>query len=209
MKNIFIALLLIAILSSCSRKLNPAIGYQQIKLQPKAINIDELGKRKLNAIPLGRFQKNSLNLEDSILIYKDGIYSNYKIFSFKALPSRTYTVKVNSQCDCGGFKKYLFNPEIRIINDHGDLIESKIDTSYFGINNSPMFLNKSWIVRTDEETNCNVILYSNNEALGEDVYNIVATTVVYTGGIFIPLAIPISIKSTLIGDFVILVKSSP
>jgi hypothetical protein len=71
-----------------------------------------------------------------------------------------------------------------------------------------MFLNKSWIIKTDEETNCNVILYSNNEALGEDIYNTVATTVVYSGVNFIPLAIPISVKSTLIGDFVILVKSS-
>lgn len=195
-------------LSSCSRKMSPVVGYQQIKLQPKAIKIDELAKKNLTAIPLGRFQKNSLSLNDSILIYKDGIYSNYKIFSFKALPHKTYTIKVNSQCDCGGFNKYMFNPEIRIINDRGELIESKIDTSYFGINNSPMFLNKSWIVKPDEETNCNVILYSNNEALGEDIYNTVATTVVYSGGIFIPLAIPISIKSTLIGDFVILVKSS-
>ena len=207
MKNFIIVILFIVALFSCAKKINPFEGYQQIKYQSGAVRIEELSNITQKAIPIGRFQQNSLTLEDSILIYNGDIYSNYKVFSFKALPSMTYTIKVNSQCDCGGFKKYILNPEIRIINERGDLIESKIDTSYFGINNSPMFLNKSWKVKPDEETNCFVILYSANDVLGEDVVKTVANTVVLAGGTFIPLVIPISIKSTLMGDFIILVQS--
>lgn len=46
-----------------------------------------------------------------------------------------------------------------------------------------------------------IMVYSNNEALGKPIDSFDAKSTLYTGGLLVPLVIPITLKSTLVGKY--------
>ncbi len=199
----FIAILLCSISISCSKKIVPLAGYGTIKREMRAVDVNKITFISKENISLNVDYEFKLNLSDSILVYKDTIYSNYKTFSFKINRGKTYAISVFSLCDCWGFKKYMFNPEAIVSNDFGEKLDLKQTSVKFGYDKGPLSLDKKWTLTSKTDGNIYLSVFSNNESLQKDLYNFIATGVAYSGTVFIPLVIPVSVKSSLIGEFVI------
>lgn len=193
--------MLFLIFTSCSRKIIPSEGYNQIK-NKNAVTLFESKNSTPEKIKVNKDFKDALTLNDSVLYYDDSIKSNYKNFVFDLKPDKNYKIKVSSLCNCVGFKKYMFVPKIA----QGNLdnrIDTKLDSIYFNYEKGPLTLNKIWNIKSDgltENTKLEFILFSDNTKLSENVYRFIATSF---GGIPV---MPINIKSTLIGDFVIKIE---
>ena len=198
--KILILFSITTLLISCSKKVNPTYGYNEIKTK-KSITIGKILKANSQSLIVKKEVHSSLKLTDSILVYNDTVFSNYKQFTFKFKPQKTYKIKVSSLCNCFGFKKYIFNPEIYILNNENREIKGKLDSIFFDYKFGPLALNKVWELKSDHEINTSFLVFSNNQNLSKDIYNFIAKN--YN---VIPLALPIRIKETLVGDFVITIE---
>ena len=206
-KSLFNFLLVILILASCSKKIIPNEGYILIKGKKSAniLDIDRSNAKQL--IPNNNF-KDKLILSDSVLIYNDSIKSNYKKFYLELKPKKKYKIKVSSLCNCAGFKKYMFIPDISSVNKNDKFI-TKLDSTYFNYEKGPLTLNRVWNVQfgnITENTKFEFLLFSDNTNLSEKVYKFFTNTAGVVNNVFIPIAVPINIKSTLVGKFVVKVE---
>lgn len=186
-------------LLSCSRKINPAAGYSQIKTQ-KSQPINTITGGNTQTVETNKAINVSLSLTDSVLVYNDTVFSNYKSFSFKTKPGKSYTIKISSLCDCFGFKKYLFNPEIQILNDQNKKTELQPDSSFFDYKYGPLALNKEWKISSSEPT-VSFLVFANNQNLSKDIHSLTAT-------VYYPVVIPLSVKiqESLAGYFVLRIE---
>jgi hypothetical protein len=194
-KFYFYFLSIILIFTSCSRKIIPSEGYNQIKSK-NSVNLFEANNSIAKEIKVNTNLRDKLTLNDSVLYYNDSIKSNYKNFAFDLKPHKKYKIKVSTLCNCAGFKKYIFIPKIAIGNVN-IRINLELDSTYFNYEKGPLTLNKVWNLKSDgltENTKLEFLLFSNNEKLSENVFKYIVTSIG---------AIPVNIKSTLVGDFII------
>ncbi|MCF6182463.1 hypothetical protein [Lutibacter sp.] len=143
-----------------------------------------------------------------MLIYNDSIKSNYQKFSLELKPNKKYKIKVSSLCNCAGFKKYMFIPQISTINKN-DNIFTKLDSTYFNYEKGPLTLNRVWNIQFDnrtKNTKFEFLLFSDNTNLFEKIYKFITNTAGFVNNVFIPIVIPINVKSTLVGKFVVKVE---
>lgn len=207
MKKIILILVTILFFNSCAKKINPFDGYQQIK-NKKSINILEEKKNAPKEILVNTDIKGKLTLNDSVLTYHDTILSNYQIFSVEIKPSKKYKIKVSSLCNCAGFKKYMFIPQVNPAKYYEN-ISIKTDSVYYNYEKGPLTLNKIWKVQSDSITNntkFEFLLYSDNRNLSDKIYKFTSSSMVVSNNIAVPVIVPVNIKSTLIGDFYVIVE---
>ena len=200
-------LLIVLVLTACSKKIIPNEGYIRIT-NKESVDLIKINKSNTIQLLANNNFKNKLTLNDSVLIYNDSIKSNFQKFSIELKPEKKYRIKVSSLCNCAGFKKYMFIPLISPINKK-DTFFTKLDSTYFNYEKGPLTLNRIWNVKSDnitENTKFDFLLYSDNSNLSEKVYKFVTNTSGIVNNVFIPIAIPINIKSTLIGKFVVKVE---
>ena len=204
--NFKLTVLVISLLSlaACSKKIVPVEGYQFISNEKNIGEIEDIDLAKSINLSSFRPQDLQLNLADSVIRYNETFVSNYKIFKFKATPSKKYRIIVYSYCDCWGLKKYLFDPNIKIIDENRELVLFRLVSYDFNPNNAPLFYRKEWMTEQEMTGNCYIILYSNNSKLQENIATIIAD--VYTGMSTVPVPVPINIKSSLVGDFRIILQ---
>lgn len=189
-------------LNSCSKKVIPLGGYAEISQRKDVLYIDSLTITPRDEIRLNIAKGRELNLSDPTLWYGDSVYSNYKTFSFKADSTKKYKINIWSQCDCLGFKKYMMNPEIKVQSNSGQSIDVRTDTCFFDDKDS-FTLTKVWNIGPKINDGCNILLFANNEALQQEVFNSNLSTYIYTGSFSMPVNLPISVKSSLVGEFII------
>ena len=200
-------LLIVLVLTACSKKIIPNEGYIRIT-NKESVNLININKSNTTQLLANNSFKNKLTLNDSVLTYNDSIKSNFQKFSIELKPEKKYSIKVSSLCNCAGFKKYMFIPLISPINKK-DTFLTKLDSTYFNYEKGPLTLNRIWSVKTDnitENTKFDFLLYSDNSNLSEKVHKFVTNTSGIVNNVFIPIAIPINIKSTLVGKFVVKVE---
>lgn len=207
MKKIILILVTILFFTSCTKKINPFDGYQQIK-NKKSINILEEKKIDPKEILVNTSIKGKLTLNDSVLTYHDTILSNYQIFSVEIKPGKKYKIKVSSLCNCAGFKKYMFIPQVNPAKYYEN-ITTKTDSVYYNYEKGPLTLNKVWKVQSDSVTNntkFEFLLYSDNRNLSDKIHKFTSSSMAVSNSIVVPVIVPINIKSTLIGDFFVIVE---
>ncbi|SDS26742.1 hypothetical protein SAMN04487764_2724 [Gillisia sp. Hel1_33_143] len=194
-KFYFYFISIILIFTSCSRKINPNEGYEQIKSK-NSVDLFEANNSIAKEIKVNADFKDKLSLDDSILYYNDSIKSNYKNFTFDLKADKKYKIKVSSLCNCAGLKKYIFIPKIATGNVNSR-INLELDSTYFNYEKGPLTLNKVWSLKSNgltENTTMEFLLFSDNEKLSENVFKFIVTSFG---------AIPVNIKSTLVGNFII------
>lgn len=207
MKKIVLIIVTILFFTSCAKKINPFYGYQQIK-NKKSINILEEKKLAPKEILVNTDIKGKLTLNDSVLTYHDTILSNYQIFSVEIKSGKKYKIKVSSLCNCAGFKKYMFIPQVNPAKFYEN-ITTKTDSVYYNYEKGPLTLNKIWNVQSDSITNntkFEFLLYSDNRNLADKIYKFTSSSMVVSSNIAVPVIVPVNIKSTLIGDFYVIVE---
>lgn len=176
----------------------PNDGYHQIN-QKKAVTLVESNKSIATLLTANENYKNELTLNDSVFKYNDSLKSNYQKFNFKVRPNKKYRIKISSLCDCGGFKKYMFIPQI-ITDNLKNRIITESDSTYFNYEHGPLTLNKVWHIKDDvikEKAEFEFLLVSDNSRLSEKIYKFIIN----------PMGIvPVNVKSTLTGKFVIKIE---
>jgi hypothetical protein len=189
----------VLIASSCA--VRPLIGYKEIKQRPNTYLLDSIVVDSALIPPLRVDNRYRLQLKDSVLVYNDVFYSNYRVFCFKATPAQSYKITINSLCDCLGFRKYMFNPDIRVIDSHGRAITTRLTDSNIDYVKSfqPISFNKTWAIDDRIAGDCFIIVYSNNSKLNRSIYDFQVGTM--SG--FTPILLPIKITSSLVGDFIL------
>ena len=184
------------IFSSCAKKLVPNEGYHQINSK-KAVNIFESNKSIATALTVNEDYKNELTLNDSVLKYNDSMKSNYQKFNFKVRPGKNYKIKVSSLCNCAGFKKFIFIPQIITGNSNNSrIVES--DSTYINYEKGPLTFNSVWNLKNDElkeNTAFEFLLLSDNTRLSESIYSFIVNPIAF---------VPINVKST--GKFLIKIE---
>ena len=210
MKTIQIVIIILISISftSCAKKINPLEGYKAIK-NKNATNLFENNSTEKTKIEANKSYKNTLTLNYSVLYYMDTITSNYHKYSIDLKPNKKYKIKISSLCDCAGFKKYMFIPEVYPENTVSETITIKLDSVYFNYEKGPLTLNKTWKINTETITKVtpfNFYLFSDNRKLGEKMHKFNATSIGLASNIIIPIVAPIVIKSTLVGKFHVIVE---
>ncbi len=151
--------------------------------------------------------KFELTLSDPVLKYDEFSYSNYKTFSFKADSLKEYTITVSSLCDCLGFNKYMFIPELIVFNENGEIIKTNLDKTYIGGEKMrPISLIKQWKVNMSSNTNYNILLYSNNDYLQKKIFYTVSSSPTFDRDVYVPFFFGM-VKSSLIGKFYIEIEN--
>lgn len=188
---------------SCSKKILPIAGYEKIKMNTRAVEVNKITFTNAENINPNNDYKFNLNLNDSILVYKDTIYSNYKTFSIKTSKEKNYSISIYSICDCWGFKKYMFNPEVLVSNSLGEKLDLKLNLVKFGYDKGPLSLNKKYTLTSSTDRIIYLTVFSNNETLQKDLYKFIVAGAAFSKSVFVPIVVPVGVKSSLIGDFFI------
>ncbi len=187
----------------CLAKIDPLKGYSQIVTKKSKPNVNLVSKdtafTKLSSVEA---TESNLTMEDSVVAYSGDqlLLSNYKLFKFKSKNSnpKQYSIKIYSMCDCWGFKKFIFVPQISVMDKAGKTIEKKEVESKFLYPevDSRMSLQKTWVTESTTEQNISIVVYSDNSQLNTDVFKFV----------MLPVFLPINIKTSLVGDFYIKIE---
>lgn len=195
-KFYFISFLII--FSSCAKKIIPDEGYHQIN-NINSVSIFESNMSIATALTANEDYKNELTLNDSVIKYNDSLKSNFQKFNFKVKPGKNYKIKVSSLCNCSGFKKFMFIPQIVTGNlNYSSIIES--DSTYVNYEKGPLTFNRVWNLKNDElkeNTEFEFLLLSDNTKLSENVYRFIVNPIAF---------VPINVKSTLTGKFIIKIE---
>jgi len=194
----FYVLSIVLALTSCAKKIIPTEGYRQINSKNSEY-FTNANKAVVKKIRLDSAYRNKLTLSDSILIFNDSIKSNYQSFSFVTKPGKDYKIKVTSQCNCLGFKKQMFVPKI-VIGSLNDRATPFADSVYFDYKSGRLSINKEWKLKSNtanETGKYEFLVFSDNTKLSENVFKFIVVPAVF---------IPVNIKSTLIGDFIVKVE---
>lgn len=221
MKFSFLFLITTLILVSCAKRINPVEGYAQLKKRDYML-IDKIEYVSNTKMSYNEYYESSLSLKDSVLVYDDTIYSNYKAFSFKIQPQKTYTLKVSSISGMSFSKDFMFNPEMFVINNKDRKIEVKYDSTYFDSNyfdnaylkqiGDPMFaLNKVWTIRSGEEIKCTFLVFSNNQNLSKLIFEHKSPKFNVLDFLFSNednIYIPDKVEETMVGKFFVRVDQS-
>ena len=198
MERKFHWILLIIIFTSCAKKIIPSEGYTQIN-KNQAVSIFETNKSIANTLTINEDYKNELTLKDSVIKYNDSLKSNYQKFNFKVKSGKNYKIKVSSLCDCSGFKKFIFIPQIVTGNLNNSLI-AESDSTYVNYEKGPLTFNRVWHLKNDklnENTEFEFLLLSDNTRLSENIYRFIINPIGF---------IPINVRSTLTGKFIIKIE---
>lgn len=186
------------IFTSCSKKIIPSEGYNQIN-ESKAVGIFETNKSIAKALIANEDYKNELTLNDPVIKFNDSLKSNYQKFNFKVNPGKNYNIKVSSLCDCAGFKKFIFIPQIVTGNlDKSIIAES--DSTYVNYEKGPLTFNRVWHLKNDDlkgKSSFEFLLASDNTKLSENIYKFIVYPIAF---------IPMNVKSTLTGKFFIKIE---
>lgn len=176
MKNIIKCILICLIVMSC--KALPESNYQKLlKYKSKSRTISEVVKSPSNYInlPLNIEHTNTLKLSDSIVQIADsGFYSNYKLFKSFGNEGKKYKVTLYGLCDCFGFRKYILNPTLVIVDKEGNIIDAKLVKSetimltnqYSNI--LPFHTDNEWEYIISKSGDYNIIVFSNNKIVGSE-----------------------------------------
>ena len=197
MKKTLTYLILILVISSCSRKINPITAYSELKVSE--VKKDNL---ILTELELDNPIKAELKLEDNVMS-NDSVLSYYHEYRYIPNETKNYSVEVFSLCNCFGFKKYIFNPNIKILDKNNIEIKNNIETISYDYQKGPMSLNKKWTFKALKNEPVTIIIYSDNNKLGEPIHKFEASTTSLAGGMIIPVVAPITLKSTLVGKYYI------
>ena len=206
MKKQHLIFLLGITLFSCSPKMTPLIGYNAINNRDDDKSIfEKIAKDSTKVNRLININSNflaSLTIYDPIITYNNSpiLLSNYKLFHFHKTTSKGYTITLTSMCDCFGFHKYMFIPNIIVFNKNGNIIKSEEISNRFDYPkmSDPLSNIKTWKIDNNVEGDISVLVYSNNSKLDSKIFRF----------IMIPLPISVYIKSSLIGDFYIKVEEN-
>lgn len=200
-RRLLLTLMIAIVTISCSKKVIPLEGYKALLNKKFAERIEDIDLQRTTDLKMNSPRDSELKLEDSVFKYDETLLSNYEVFKFKALPSKKYRIIIYSYCDCLGFKKYLFDPEIKVINQSGEPVNIKLESRYFNPKSSPLAYDKSWVTEQQLEGDYYVILYANTSKLQQAIYSSVVTA--YTGMLapVFAIPVPVNIKSTLVGNF--------
>ena len=185
-------------MTSCAKKIVPNEGYHQIN-NKKAVNIFESNKSIAKRLTANEDYKNELTLNDSVLKYNDSMKSNYQKFNFKVRPGKNYKIKVSSLCNCAGFKKFMFIPQIVTGNSNNTII-AESDSTYVNYEKGPLTFNRVWNLENDKlikDTKFEFLLLSDNSKLSESIYRFMVYPIAF---------VPINVKSTLTGKFIIRIE---
>lgn len=210
MRKIKLSLLsvLVLLMFSCASKVVPIAGYEIIKKTANPISINNTWTKTNVTLVTAKDYSADLKLNDSVLVYSDSLFSNYKTYMFNAIKSKSYKITVSSLCDCFGFKKYMFNPEIYVMNSFGIPVELSQQPFHFGYEKGPLTLTKQWTFNLKAGENYYFTLFSNNKRLQTDIYKFIAGSVSATGGVIVPVVVPINVKSSLVGNYVIKIEEN-
>jgi hypothetical protein len=188
------------VFTSCAKKIIPSEGYNQIN-NSKAVNIFESNKSVAKALTANEDYKNELTLSNSVIKYNDSLKSNYQKFNFKVKPGKNYKIKVSSLCNCSGFKKFMFIPQIVTGNlNNSNIAES--DSTYINYEKGPLTFNRVWNLKSEElneNTEFEFLLFSDNTKLSENIYRFIINPIAF---------VPLNVKSTLTGKFVIKIEEN-
>jgi hypothetical protein len=126
MSNFIRCFLVCLVIVSC--KALPETNYKKLlKNRAKSKTIYEILKSdNYISLPLNIEHTNSLRLTDSIILMRDSALSNYKMFKSHGVTGKKYKLTLYSLCDCFGFRKYIFNSLIAIIDTDGKPVEPKL-----------------------------------------------------------------------------------
>lgn len=126
MRNVIYCLLICFILVSC--KALPGTNYEKLmKNRAKSKNIYEILKsEKYILLPLNIEHTNTLKVTDPIILLKDSVFSNYKMFKSFGEVGKKYKITLYSLCDCLGIRKFILNPLIAVVDTDGKWVETKL-----------------------------------------------------------------------------------
>ncbi|MDO6737462.1 hypothetical protein [Wenyingzhuangia sp. 2_MG-2023] len=197
MKKTLSYLIIILVISSCSRKINPTTAYSELK-------VNEVKKDNLilTELELNNPIKAELKIEDNVMS-NDSVLSYYHEYKYTPNKTKNYSVEIFSLCNCFGFKKYIFNPNIKILDKNNNEIKNKIETISYDYQKGPISFNKKWTFESVKNEPLTIIIYSENNKLGEPIHKFEAYTTSFAAGMIIPIVAPITIKSSLVGKYYI------
>ena len=208
MNKFFYGILVLLILTSCAQKLNGLKAYNELQNRE---TVDAFRGNTTQTIPVLKVNeeyKFSLKTEDPILVYKTDslIRSNFKQFKVLTKPDSRYRISIYSICNCMGFKKQVFVPQLHICDEKGNiykpvLIEEKIDYPK-GSKAKAISVMQEYGLKNPLPATLYLTVFADNENLDKRVDRLNVSGI--SG--FIPYTIPLSLKSTTNGEFVIQVK---
>ncbi len=193
---------------SCSPKIIPLKGYNQIRQSNSLVSFESINYDSAISINPGTVVKSNLNLSDAVLVYKDTIFSNYKIFSFSVSPHKKFHIKIKSYCgsDCLGFTKYMLNPEFAIFNNDGQRVPIHSKSIHFYTDPvGPFTLIKECDFSSGNASTFFIVVYADNEHLEENMYRTLSSSP-YFKDTYVPLMIGGFVNISLVGNFSILIE---
>lgn len=117
-----------------------------------------------------------LELTDSIIqINDDGTYlSNYKLFKTYGIEGKKYLVTLYGLCDCFGYRKYMINPKLILVDKEGVIIDIKpiknetvMLTNPYS-NTLPFHIDNEWEYILPRSGEYKIIVYSDNKVIGSE-----------------------------------------
>ena len=202
-KYAFLGISLALLFFSCSPKIIPMNGYNQIRQSKNSVSFENINYDSATVIKTGAIVKSNLKLSDAVLVYKDTIYSNYKIFSFTASPNKKYHIKIISSCgsDCLGFTKYMLNPEFAIFDKEGHQINTHSKSIHFYTDPvGPFALIKECDFNSGDASTYFIVVYADNEHLQENMYRTLSSSP-YFKDTYVPYMVGGLINISLVGKF--------
>ncbi|NJB81903.1 lipoprotein [Wenyingzhuangia aestuarii] len=197
MKKSLSYLVLIVLLSACAKKINPVTAYSEL-------TVSAVQKEKLPIVELALDKplKAELKLEDNVMA-NDSILSYYHEYTYTPNETKNYTVEIFSLCNCFGFKKYIFNPTIKVVDKNHQEIKQVLETQSYDYQKGPISLNKKWRFTGVKNQPITIVVFSDNYALEKPIHQFKATSTSFASGMIIPIVAPIKLKATLVGKYYI------
>ena len=128
-------------------------------------------------LPMGIEYTNSLKLTDSLVRIndKESFVSNYKLFRCYGTEGKNYRITVYGICNCWGFRKYMLNPSVVLIDNEAKEIKVKTikeetvlrqDMANAGL---PFHTDVEWEFAMTKSCDFTIMLYSNNLLIAGEV----------------------------------------
>jgi hypothetical protein len=156
----------------------PESNYKKLlKYHSKSRNISEIVKsNNYISLPINIEHSNTLELSDSILQISDNglYYSNYKLFKSSGNEGKKYRVTLYGLCDCFGFRKYILNPTLVIVDNENKIIETKLVKNETIMlpnqysNTLPFHTDNEWEYIIPKSGVYKIIVFSNNKIVGSE-----------------------------------------
>lgn len=156
----------------------PETNYQKIlkRTDVRLTSEEVLKDSSIITLNLNTEFRSTLDASDHLVAYLDqqpNYFSYYKHFRFKAIEKKKYKLTIYSFCDCFGFRKFVFEPESKIISSDGSVLSKTLikKDCVMPDNNTemPFHIIVEWEFITPKSEEYNIIIFANNDYRGKDI----------------------------------------